>query len=85
MVAVAARAPRVTGRRSRSVTLGLLGLLGFALVLEVAPRIGVVPIDYAPPTSQILVTPYALWVNARALRVSILRPVTGGFVLRSTP
>src|SRR5690242_2959046 len=56
MVAVAARTSRVTGRRFRSVTLGVLGLLGFALVLEVAPRIGVVPIDFAPPTSQILVT-----------------------------
>ena len=56
MVAVAARTPRVTGRRFRSVTLGVLGLLGFALVLEVAPRVGVVPIEFAPPTSQILVT-----------------------------
>ncbi|GIF74510.1 ABC transporter permease [Asanoa siamensis] len=56
MVAVAARPPRVTGRRFRSVTLGAAGLLGFALVLEVAPRIGIVPIDFAPPTSQILVT-----------------------------
>ncbi|MDG4823159.1 ABC transporter permease [Asanoa sp. WMMD1127] len=56
MVAVAARAPRVTGRRFRSVTLGVLGLLGFALLLEVAPRVGVVPIEFAPPTSQILVT-----------------------------
>ncbi|MEV0715328.1 ABC transporter permease [Asanoa sp. NPDC050611] len=56
MVAVAARTPRVTGRRFRSVTLGALGLLGFALLLEVAPRVGVVPIEFAPPTSQILVT-----------------------------
>jgi ABC-type nitrate/sulfonate/bicarbonate transport system permease component len=56
MVAVAARTPRVTGRRYRSVVLGVLGLVGFALVLEVAPRAGVVPIAYAPPTSQILVT-----------------------------
>ncbi|GIF51190.1 ABC-type nitrate/sulfonate/bicarbonate transport system permease component [Asanoa ferruginea] len=56
MVSVAARRPRVTGRRYRSVTLGALGLIGFGLVLEVAPRIGVVPIDFAPPTSQILVT-----------------------------
>lgn len=29
--------------------------------------------------SQILVSPYAIWVNARALRVSILRPLSGGF------
>ncbi len=55
MVALAARTSGVTGRRFRSVTLGVLGLLGFGLVLEIAPRIGIVPIDYAPPTSQILV------------------------------
>jgi O-antigen/teichoic acid export membrane protein len=33
--------------------------------------------------SQILVSPYAMWVNARALRVPILRPLSGGFVLRA--
>jgi O-antigen/teichoic acid export membrane protein len=32
--------------------------------------------------SQVLVSPYAMWVNARALRVGILRPISGGFVLR---
>jgi PST family polysaccharide transporter len=32
--------------------------------------------------SQILVSPYAMWVNARALRVGILRPISGGFVIR---
>ncbi len=36
--------------------LGLVGLLGFAVLLEVAPRIGLVPERYAPPTSQILGT-----------------------------
>jgi O-antigen/teichoic acid export membrane protein len=34
--------------------------------------------------SQLLVSPYAMWVNARALRVGILRPLSGGFVLRAT-
>jgi O-antigen/teichoic acid export membrane protein len=34
--------------------------------------------------SQILVSPYNLWVNARALGVSMLRPLTGGLGLRST-
>jgi ABC-type nitrate/sulfonate/bicarbonate transport system permease component len=34
--------------------LGLLGLLGFALVLEVVPRTGLLPAEYAPPTSRIL-------------------------------
>ncbi|MEV4536126.1 ABC transporter permease [Asanoa sp. NPDC049518] len=56
MVAVAARTSRVTGRRFRSVTLGVLGLVGFALALEIGPRVGVVPIEFAPPTSQILVS-----------------------------
>jgi PST family polysaccharide transporter len=31
---------------------------------------------------QLLVSPYSMWVNARALRVGILRPISGGFVLR---
>ncbi|MEA2776018.1 MAG: hypothetical protein QOF90_1424 [Acetobacteraceae bacterium] len=29
--------------------------------------------------SQILVSPYSIWVNARALGVSMIRPLTGGF------
>jgi O-antigen/teichoic acid export membrane protein len=33
--------------------------------------------------SQVLVSPYSLWVNARALRVSMIRPLTGGFGLRA--
>ena len=32
--------------------------------------------------SQVLVTPYNLWVNARALGVGMLRPLTGGLGLR---
>jgi teichuronic acid exporter len=31
---------------------------------------------------QILVSPYGLWVNARALGVGLLRPLTGGFCIR---
>ena len=31
--------------------------------------------------SQLLVTPYILWVNARALGVTLLRPLSGGFRL----
>jgi O-antigen/teichoic acid export membrane protein len=34
--------------------------------------------------SQILVSPYAIWANARALRVGILRPLTGGIGRRAT-
>jgi O-antigen/teichoic acid export membrane protein len=33
--------------------------------------------------SQLLVSPYSLWVNARALGVSMIRPLTGGFGSRS--
>ena len=33
--------------------------------------------------SQILVSPYSLWVNARALGVSLIRPLTGGFGSRA--
>jgi ABC-type nitrate/sulfonate/bicarbonate transport system permease component len=34
--------------------LGLAGLLGFGALLEVAPRVGLVPAEYAPPASRIL-------------------------------
>lgn len=34
--------------------------------------------------SQILVSPYSLWVNARALRVNMIRPLTAGFKSRAT-
>ena len=50
----AVTAPRAARGRGRSALLGLAGLATFALVLEVAPRLGVVPRDYAPPTSRIL-------------------------------
>ncbi|HEV7652980.1 MAG TPA: ABC transporter permease [Actinophytocola sp.] len=40
----------------RGVVLGVVGLLGFAVLLELAPRIGLVPERYAPPTSRILGT-----------------------------
>ncbi|MFC4855559.1 ABC transporter permease [Actinophytocola glycyrrhizae] len=38
------------------VLLGLAGLVGFGVLLEIAPRIGLVPARYAPPTSDILGT-----------------------------
>jgi ABC-type nitrate/sulfonate/bicarbonate transport system permease component len=41
-------------KRANPALLGVLGLVTFALVLEVAPRLGVVPAEYAPPTSRIL-------------------------------
>lgn len=42
------------GKR-RPAGLGLLGLAVFAGALEIAPRIGLVPAEYAPPTSRIAV------------------------------
>jgi O-antigen/teichoic acid export membrane protein len=34
--------------------------------------------------SQFIVSPYSLWVNARALGVTMIRPLTGGFGVRAT-
>jgi O-antigen/teichoic acid export membrane protein len=34
--------------------------------------------------SQFLVSPYSLWVNARALGVDMIRPLTGGIGIRAT-
>jgi ABC-type nitrate/sulfonate/bicarbonate transport system permease component len=42
------------GARATPAVLGVLGLASFALVLEAAPRLGVVPAEYAPPTSRVL-------------------------------
>jgi ABC-type nitrate/sulfonate/bicarbonate transport system permease component len=36
-----------------SALLGLAGLVGFAILLEVVPRLGIVSTDYLPPTSRI--------------------------------
>jgi ABC-type nitrate/sulfonate/bicarbonate transport system permease component len=36
--------------------LGVAGLLGFGLLLELVPRLGIISPDYAPPTSDILTT-----------------------------
>jgi ABC-type nitrate/sulfonate/bicarbonate transport system permease component len=52
--AAATAASRTAGGRGRPALLGLAGLAAFALVLEVAPRLGVVPREYAPPTSTII-------------------------------
>jgi ABC-type nitrate/sulfonate/bicarbonate transport system permease component len=38
------------------VLLGIAGLAGFGVLLEIAPRTGLVPARYAPPTSDILTT-----------------------------
>ena len=96
MVAVAARAPRVTGRPA---ILGVLGLAVFALALEIGPRAGLVPIRYAPPTSQILVTlgeqlgRSAFWVAlldtlrtwAEGLLIAVVAGIVVGVLLGSVP
>jgi ABC-type nitrate/sulfonate/bicarbonate transport system permease component len=51
-----ASGPGAVGVRPTPAVLGLLGLIAFALALEVAPRAGLVPAGYAPPTSRILTT-----------------------------
>jgi hypothetical protein len=33
--------------------------------------------------TQLAVCPYAMWVNARALGVNMIRPLSGGFHLRT--
>jgi ABC-type nitrate/sulfonate/bicarbonate transport system permease component len=42
------------GGRVGPFGLGLVGLLSFGGLLELAPRVGLVPIEYAPPSSRIL-------------------------------
>jgi ABC-type nitrate/sulfonate/bicarbonate transport system permease component len=54
--ATAAQAARTEqGRRTSPALLGLIGLVGFAALLEILPRSGLVPIHYLPPTSRIVV------------------------------
>jgi ABC-type nitrate/sulfonate/bicarbonate transport system permease component len=56
-------APAVPGRTgASSVLLGAVGLAGFAGLLEVLPRSGIVPAEYLPPTSTIL---EALWAQVQ--------------------
>jgi ABC-type nitrate/sulfonate/bicarbonate transport system permease component len=52
-------------RRRTSALPGVVGLVGFGLLLEVLPRVGVLPRGYFPPTSAIV----------RALVVEVGRPV----------
>ena len=58
-------APATPGRTgTSSVLLGVVGLVGFAALLELLPRAGVVPAEYLPPTSTI----------GRALMAQVERP-----------
>jgi ABC-type nitrate/sulfonate/bicarbonate transport system permease component len=81
------------------LTLGIVGLLGFAGLLEVLPRIGLVPDRYAPPTSQIIaalgdaVQQERFWVAlldtlrtwALGLIIAVVAGVVLGVVIGSVP
>jgi ABC-type nitrate/sulfonate/bicarbonate transport system permease component len=45
--------PSRIGGATSPALLGLAGLAGFALLLEIVPRLGIVSTDYLPPTSRI--------------------------------
>jgi ABC-type nitrate/sulfonate/bicarbonate transport system permease component len=47
------RRPARAGRRWTPVLLGVLGLVGFALLVELVPRTGLVSSRFLPPTSEI--------------------------------
>jgi O-antigen/teichoic acid export membrane protein len=59
---------------------GLIGACAGVLLLRPADPWQAVMIW---TVSQIVVSPYSLWVNARALGVSIIRPLTGGLGTRA--
>jgi ABC-type nitrate/sulfonate/bicarbonate transport system permease component len=73
------------------VRLGLAGLLAFAVALEVAPRTGLVPATYAPPTSRIALALgrelrvarfwSALWDTLRTWTIGLLIAALAGIVL----
>ena len=75
----------------RKVLLGLAGLVGFGLLLELAPRIGLVSATYAPPTSRILATLadqanerqfwLAVWDTVRTWLLGLVIAVVLGVVL----
>lgn len=79
--------------------LGLAGLLGFGALLELAPRLGLVPERYAPPASQILAALgdevaesrfwLALWDTVRTwgigLGIAIAAGVVAGIAIGSIP
>jgi ABC-type nitrate/sulfonate/bicarbonate transport system permease component len=84
---------------TKRLGLGAAGLTGFAALLEVAPRIGLVPSRYAPPTSRIvaalltqareqrfwtaLVDTLRTWVTG--LAIAVLAGVALGVVIGATP
>lgn len=78
------------------VALVALGQVRFTLYANLAAMVaaclGVVVLRPGDPwqavmiwtVGQVLVSPYALWANAQALGVGLLRPLTGGFRIRAT-
>ncbi|WP_411089243.1 ABC transporter permease [Streptomyces sp. 061-3] len=65
-----------SGTRPGAATLGLAGLLGLLLTVEVLPRTGVVSADYLPPTSRI-VRALAVELNDRAFWRALGDTLTG--------
>jgi ABC-type nitrate/sulfonate/bicarbonate transport system permease component len=89
----------VTRLESRTVWLGIAGLAGFAAVLELLPRLGLVREQYTPPTSRILATlvdqigQQRLWTAigntlttwAIGLGIAVVAGVVVGVVIGSVP
>ncbi|MFD0773132.1 ABC transporter permease [Streptomonospora algeriensis] len=48
--------PRVPRRSPNRAVLGTIGVIGFLLLWEAVPRIGLVPARYLPPASEVLAT-----------------------------
>jgi ABC-type nitrate/sulfonate/bicarbonate transport system permease component len=85
--------------RYRPGVLGLMGLATFAVALEIAPRAGLVPSEYAPPTSRIVsalanvVEHGEFWLALRdtlitwavGLGIAVAAGVVVGVVLGSVP
>jgi ABC-type nitrate/sulfonate/bicarbonate transport system permease component len=87
------------GRRLPPALLGLIGLVGFAALLEIAPRLGLVPGRYLPPTSRIaaglveqagrpdfwraLVDTLRTW--AIGLAIAVVAGVVAGVAIGSVP
>lgn len=91
--------PPPSATRPGAATLGLAGLLGLLLTVEVLPRSGVVSADYLPPTSRI-VRALAVELNDRAfwralgdtltgwalgLAIAVVAGVVAGVLIGSVP
>jgi ABC-type nitrate/sulfonate/bicarbonate transport system permease component len=92
---------RYAGRRTvvQPVLRGAAGLAGFALIVEVVPRVGFVPAQYLPPTSRIVeaiagqTRRPAFWTAfgdtlttwALGLGIAVLAGVVVGVVVGSVP